>query len=572
MTSSARIAVAPGYGIGWVDLDPDINEPSAEIMLQPEQEIQGRLFDIAGQPAQMVKVSVWSIRRAPPRDDSGARLDQSEGPSYRWDRTNDMPAWPKPATTDALGRFTLHGIGRGLHVSLAVTDPRFAMQMIELNTDADQSSKPLTLALQPARIVNGRVTYADTGKPIDHALIIVYTLERTPPHPIDLETDADGRFRANPTPGDEVGVMAAPPDGQPYLSIQGRFSWTKGMVEHSLDLALPRGVLIRGKVTEEGSAKPVAGATVMYMRPLASSTGRGTGTSRPAQTRPDGSFQIAIFPEPGRLAIQAPNDDFVLRELSYDLFFQGRAGASRRLYSHAFIACDPKPDIAGLEVSVALRRGVTLHGRVVGPDDQPVRDAWMISGGILRPGTVPWRSWRPDEHGTARDGRFELHGLDFDAERVVYFFDPWRKLGKTARFSGQSMAKEPVTVRLEPCVTARARLLGPDGAPLGGFAQPWLISMVVTPDAVAGPKGRDESPLMADVDFLTRLDTINYRQNPTADAQGRIVFPALIPGATYRIVNRGPRGPRGARVNTDFTVKAGEILDLGDIRIEKPGP
>ncbi len=95
--------------------------------------------------------------------------------------------------------------------------------------------------------------------------------------------------------------------------------------------------------------------------------------------------------------------------------------------------------------------------------------------------------------------------------------------------------------------------------------------MVVTPDASAGAKDREQGLLSADVDFLTRLDTINYRQNPTADAQGRIVFPALIPGATYRIINRGPRGAHGPRVNTDFTVKAGETLDLGDLRIEKPG-
>ncbi len=477
-TSSSRygqfsaLAVAPGYGIGWVDLDPDIKEPFGEITLQPEQVIQGRLFDIAGQPAQRVKVSVWSILRVPLGDDLGSRLEGSEGLSYRWSRTNDMPAWPKPATTDAEGRFTLHGLGRRLHVSLAVTDPRFAMQMIELNTDADPGKEPLTLALQPARIINGRVTYADTGKPVDHALIIVHALGRMPPRPVDLETDADGRFRANPTPGDMVGVMAAPPDGQPYLSAQTRFSWTKGTVEHSLDLALPRGVLIRGKVTEEGSGKPVPGATVMYMRPLASSTGRGNGTSRPSETRPDGSFQIAVVPQPGRLAIQAPSDDYVLREISYDLFYQGRAGASRRLYSHAFIACDPKLGITGLEVAVALRRGMTLEGRVVGPDDQPVRDAWMISRAILRPGTVPWRSWRPDEHGTVRDGRFELPGLDPDAEALVYFLDPRRKLGMTARFSGQSMAKGPVTVRLEPCVTARRGWLAPTGRHSGASRSP----------------------------------------------------------------------------------------------------
>ncbi len=68
-TSSSRydqfgaIALAPGYGIGWIELDPDVDEPAAEITLRPEQVIQGRLFDIQGRAAQGVMVSVWSIRR-----------------------------------------------------------------------------------------------------------------------------------------------------------------------------------------------------------------------------------------------------------------------------------------------------------------------------------------------------------------------------------------------------------------------------------------------------------------------------------------------------------------------------
>ena len=63
-TSSSRndefmaVALAPGYGVGWAELDPDANQPDAEIRLQPEQVIQGRLFDLQGRPAQGVTVSV----------------------------------------------------------------------------------------------------------------------------------------------------------------------------------------------------------------------------------------------------------------------------------------------------------------------------------------------------------------------------------------------------------------------------------------------------------------------------------------------------------------------------------
>jgi len=88
-TSSARndlfgvVALAPGYGVGWADLDPDTEQPTAVITLGPEQVIQGRLFDLRGQPARNVKVTVGSIYRA---------VDgQSEGPRFSWAHAIEKP-------------------------------------------------------------------------------------------------------------------------------------------------------------------------------------------------------------------------------------------------------------------------------------------------------------------------------------------------------------------------------------------------------------------------------------------------------------------------------------------------
>ena len=244
------------------------------------------------------------------------------------------------------------------------------------------------------------------------------------------------------------------------------------------------------------------------------------------------------------------------------------------MYAHAFIACDPKPGGESQEVKdlqVALRPGVTVKGRVVGPDGQPVPDAWMISRIHLGRMVALFRMWSGDQHGAARNGKFELHGLDPDTEVPVSFLEPKPQLGATVRFSGKPRGGEPVVVKLEPCATATARLVGPDGKPLSEFTPRALISMVITPGEFFAIKARKEGTLLAEEDVLNEIDPINYQNDPASAADGRIVFPSLVAGAAYRIVDRTTaRTPNGPQLRKEFTVKPGETLDLGDILIEKP--
>ena len=54
------------------------------------------------------------------------------------------------------------------------------------------------------------------------------------------------------------------PTGNPTSASAKDLAWPKGAIEQTVDLALPRGVLIRGKVTEEGTGQPVADAMVIF--------------------------------------------------------------------------------------------------------------------------------------------------------------------------------------------------------------------------------------------------------------------------------------------------------------------
>ena len=64
--------------------------------------------------------------------------------------------------------------------------------------------------------------------------------------------------------------------------------------------------------------------------------------------------------------------------------------------------------------------------------------------------------------------------------------------------------------------------------------------MVVTPGPpLQGGQAKD-GPLFADEAGVAQLDPVNYGNDFQSDAQGRLTFPALIPGATYRIEDITP--------------------------------
>ena len=271
-TSSSRhdivgaVAIAPGYGVGCVDLDPDADHPAADITLRREQVIHGRLFDVQGRPIPDVAISVSGVRPDVGPEPLTLALMRFEGNvTFWWANANDFPAWPKPATTDALGHFTVHGVGRNMHAFLTARHPRFALHEFTVETDNGAESKPMTLALEPAKIISGRVTYGDTGKPVAHAKVAIQAREPKPRPFSFFETDADGRFRTNPPSGERYHIATWPPPGQPYLMLSRNLDWPKGSLEQLLDVVMPRGVAVQGRVTEEGSGKPIAGAALRFV-------------------------------------------------------------------------------------------------------------------------------------------------------------------------------------------------------------------------------------------------------------------------------------------------------------------
>ncbi len=135
-----------------------------------------------------------------------------------------------------------------------------------------------------------------------------------------------------------------------------------------------------------------------------------------------------------------------------------------------------KPGSADQDVAITLRPSPAVKGRVVGPDGQPVRNALVISRVTLQPNWIALLIWTGDYRDAVRDGSFAVHGLPADTEVPVYFLDAKHNLGATAMLSGRSAAGGAVTVRLQPCGAARARLVDPAGKPVAAIARRLRVS------------------------------------------------------------------------------------------------
>ena len=95
-----------------------------------------------------------------------------------------------------------------------------------------------------------------------------------------------------------------------------------------------------------------------------------------------------------------------------------------------------------------------------------------------------------------------------------------------------------------------------------------MCVMTPGPDQYSGDKA-DQARLAADGTFLVNVDRQHYPNELATDAEGRLTMISLIPGALYRIIEFYDVA-KGSLIRKDFTVRPGEMLDLGDILIEKP--
>jgi hypothetical protein len=298
---------------------------------------------------------------------------------------------------------------------------------------------------------------------------------------------------------------------------------------------------IRGKVTDESTAKPVEGACIYDKVPEQFPTGT---------TGPDGSFEIKVARGTRQLVVKHAQGNFIPVQITRGEL-EGQQPSGKRFYPDAVIPLDLKGAGAVAEVQAKLRPAVSIKGHLLNPEGRPVSKGVMVCWNNLRAGASPkdFPGFLPVD---VYDGEFELRHCDPNETYSVYFLDPYNGFGASVRLSPKEAGAKPVTVRLEPCGKAVVRVIGKYGEPAVG--SPVLCNLATR------PKDGDLEPDQIQANTLWWSGFA--MPFPKTDDDGRCTLSNLIPGATYLYAGLLP-----GKSSQSFTVKAGESIELPDIVI-----
>ncbi len=536
------VALAPGYGLKWVQLTPRYQRTPIPLALGAEGTLRGRLVEPGGQPIAGAKIKVSGI------DPLGQPVDNGLGTENRLNLS--WSGFPLAAQTDHDGRFLIAGLPRDQIVTLIVTEPGHErLVAFAATTEAPQAENVSRIYRQGRQVETHQSihtgTFTLTAKRTDHVLSgrVVFEADGKPAYGArvvhgwqNVTTGNDGRYRIEGIRSGplEVHAIAKDSDAAP-LDLTLEIPESPKQIER--DLILPRGLLLTGRVVDGRTGHGVEKAIIRF-DPKIEDRRTPTIFGFLKATDANGRYRLAVPPGRGTVHLQSVPPSYPPPRRQAIAATAGPFGE----------AADPQlaevngqggetVEIADFRLSRAP--GLVLH--VIDPSGRPVPNARVeICDMSRRPINEPGR--------TDAQGRYEAVGLAPGQVTVLDISADNPPLGTTVEVDTGQSSGEPKTlnVRLEPLVTLSGRVLDEQGRPIAGPVI-HLIRDVIYPTQ----NNRSYGPF------------VDVRNEVTAD--GTFIFDRLIPGATYetQVEADGHATATSKRV----LIKSGQPVRLDDFRL-----
>jgi protocatechuate 3,4-dioxygenase beta subunit len=360
------VAWSDDFGLAWTDVRGLDGNPDARLPLAPKADFRGTATDSDGKPLAHATIRVAGITKA----------ETSYDPSLRQpgDLNLLLSEVALCSETDDQGRFSLDHLPRDHRIVASAQRPGYKFHSFVVNTAAATAAgeipavmdgstfertrlvhSPANLRLERAQYVEVKVLDHD-GKPIEHAAVtgtssvgfetLVDTMGTAW---LELRKEGPHRFLAAFDPLEpriNVWVSTEIPADKPLTQVE---------------IKVPEGRWLTGRVTDSETGRPVAGAYLNYNK-------KAEGDDWPnwscAVSTADGSFHLPVLPGSGRLSF---------RDRLYGYYVPMNEPGDRDESRSTAVDIPATGDIQ--PVILKLARGLVISGTVRDSAGKPVASA-----------------------------------------------------------------------------------------------------------------------------------------------------------------------------------------------------
>jgi RNA polymerase sigma factor (sigma-70 family) len=448
-----------------------------------------------------------------------------------------------------------------------------------------------THTVRPCQVLTGKVVDEDTGKPIAGVTItgtarsIRWFDNAAWNDAVACVTDREGRYRLSGLPKTKGRHLFVRSSAAPYLDRLLEVPDTAAYSPQRVEIKLTKAVTVEGRLVDQATAKGVCSNAIFL--PLESealtrfladhpaynpeNSGPRSGVRIRGHSDAEGRFKLYVPPVPGVIlagadTFRAPAARYAALQINkedrkylrkppreekgmpklhrtqgaiQEEFFATHRELIPVHWFNGYALIRPTKKDETVITTIRLNAGRTLHGKIVGPEGQPLRSVQAV--GIQA----------TDEHGptTFPTDAYTVYALDPSRQRTVYFLHKAKNLVGTLTLKGDE-TKAPL-VKMQAAATVVGRVLDVKGKALADMD----VSIQLT-DAIA--------------DMLIRQTLYRGADSfTTTDAEGRFRLQGMFSDLELTVYAQRP-GHRSSDVAFEpVTLQAGEIRDLGDFQ-EKP--